>query len=214
MNFKLSKGFTLVELLIVIAILGVIATIVIAAINPIEQANRGQDVGRKADASQMVSALSRYYTAQQGYPWVGCSGSTFCTVDAKAPLNWASADDLAVGLCGVSGIGCKTESVDGPLVSSLELQKAFLSKVWVGAATDKNRIFVGHAADVSGAVYVCWMPTANSNKQTLINNKQKMIDITAGFTSAGIPVQTAVGTCDTVADTNWGTTKCMECVPE
>src|SRR5512146_2617748 len=124
MKIRLAQGFTLVELLIVIALLGVIATIVIAAINPIEQANRAQDAGRKADASQMVSALDRYYTSQQTFPWVGCSGSSYCTVDPKAPLYWASADDLAVGLCGVSGAGCKTETVDGPLVTTLELQKA------------------------------------------------------------------------------------------
>ena len=37
---KRITGFTLVELLIVIALLGVIALIVIAAINPIEQRNR------------------------------------------------------------------------------------------------------------------------------------------------------------------------------
>jgi prepilin-type N-terminal cleavage/methylation domain-containing protein len=61
---KRIGGFTLVELLIVIAILAIIALIVIAAINPIEQANRARDTGMKADGSQLVSAIDRYFTAR------------------------------------------------------------------------------------------------------------------------------------------------------
>ena len=60
----LQKGFTLIELLVVIAILGVLATILLAAVNPVEQLARARDSSRKNDASQLVNAMSAYYTSQ------------------------------------------------------------------------------------------------------------------------------------------------------
>lgn len=221
MKKYLSKGFTLVELLIVIALLGIIATIVIAAINPIEQANRASDSGMKADASQMISAVQRYYATHNQYPWqaASCSvnGGSFCdpAAGADAAMTFLTADDPSVGLCGASGAACKTTARQGELISSLELQTQFLSKSWIGATTVPTRLLVGKAAGASSAVYACWVPKANSNRQVLINsaasNSNKMVDTTAGFTSAGVPT---AGTCTAVTDVGWTTGACSECVPE
>ncbi len=216
----MRKGFTLVELLIVIALLGVIATIVIAAINPIEQANRASDAGMKADASQLISAVERYYTTHGQFPWQATScttnGGTFCDpVDgADAPLTFLTADDPSIGLCGAAGATCKTTANQGELISSLELQTQFLSKNWVGATTVSSRILVGKGAGSSAAVYACWVPKANSNRQVLINSvatSNKMVDTTAGFTSAGVPTS---GSCTTTTAAGWATGACSECVPE
>lgn len=220
MKKYLSKGFTLVELLIVIALLGIIATIVIAAINPIEQANRASDAGMKADASQIVSAIGRYYATHNQYPWQAAScatnGGSFCNpaLGADAALAFLTADDPSIGLCGASGATCKTTANQGELISSLELQTQFLSKSWVGATTVAGRLYVGKAAGASSSVYACWIPKANSNRQVLINSAattNKMVNTTAGFTSAGIPT---AGTCTTITDAGWATGACAECVPE
>lgn len=216
----MRKGFTLVELLIVIALLGVIATIVIAAINPIEQANRASDAGKKADASQLVSAIERYYTTHGQFPWQAPSctanGGSFCEPlqGADAELTFLSADDPSIGLCGAAGVACKTTANQGELVSSLELQTQFLSKNWVGATAVSDRILVGKGGGSSSGVYACWVPKANSNRQVLISSvgtSNKMVDTTAGFTSAGVPT---AGTCATITDTGWTTGACSECVPE
>ena len=66
---KIKAGFTMIELLIVIAVLGVLATAVLSAINPIEQINRGRDTGSRSDSEQLLSAFDRYYTTQELYPW-------------------------------------------------------------------------------------------------------------------------------------------------
>ncbi len=63
------KGFTMIELLIVIAVLGILAVAVLSAINPLEQINRGRDTGLRSDSEQILSATDRFYTAQQYYPW-------------------------------------------------------------------------------------------------------------------------------------------------
>lgn len=56
--------------MIVIGLLGAIALIVIAAINPIEQANRARDTRFKSDAGQLISAIDRYFAANSEFPWM------------------------------------------------------------------------------------------------------------------------------------------------
>lgn len=63
-----SKGFTLVELLVVIGILGVLAAAVLAAVDPIEQLARGRDTGRKSTVRQIGNAVQSYYAVQSVYP--------------------------------------------------------------------------------------------------------------------------------------------------
>lgn len=58
-----QEGFTLVELLIVIAVLGVLATVILVAINPLEQFARTRDAGRKTSMSSIGNALQTYYTS-------------------------------------------------------------------------------------------------------------------------------------------------------
>lgn len=77
---KTSKGFTLVELLIVIAVIGVLAAVILAVINPLQQLARGRDAGRTSTIAQLGSALQRYATSNTDYPVVPASGNgTFMT---------------------------------------------------------------------------------------------------------------------------------------
>lgn len=65
----LRSGFTLVELLVVIAVIGVLATIVLLAVNPAEQLARGRDTSRQAAITQVGRALQGYFTANSAlYP--------------------------------------------------------------------------------------------------------------------------------------------------
>lgn len=63
-NFK--KGFTLVELLIVIAILGTLAVVVLIALNPVQQLARTRDAGRRSTVSQLGHAMEAYGTGRNG----------------------------------------------------------------------------------------------------------------------------------------------------
>lgn len=64
-----TKAFTLIELLIVIAILGVLAVVVLIAIDPGEQLAKTRDSGRKSMIVQLGGALKQYAVAAQGtYP--------------------------------------------------------------------------------------------------------------------------------------------------
>jgi type II secretion system protein G len=59
-------GFTLVELLVAISIIGLVAGITISSASSIQRSSR--DAQRKTDLSSLQSALQQYYTDQGYYP--------------------------------------------------------------------------------------------------------------------------------------------------
>lgn len=81
---RLSKGFTLIEILIVVVLLGILAVAVLSAINPIEQIRKARDSGRKSDAAELLNSYERYYTTFQEYP---LSGATFAASATAADDN-------------------------------------------------------------------------------------------------------------------------------
>lgn len=72
-NLKLKiknsgRGFTLIEMVITIGILGVLAVTAIAVLNPAAQFQKANDAKRKTDLSQIQKALESYYQDAQRYP--------------------------------------------------------------------------------------------------------------------------------------------------
>lgn len=65
---KSKSGFTLVELIIVIAILGMMGTIAIGTFNSLGIQGKGQDARRKKDLSRIKVALEEYYNDNKCYP--------------------------------------------------------------------------------------------------------------------------------------------------
>lgn len=67
-----KRGFTIVELLIVIVVIGILAAIAIVAYNGIQ--SRARDAQRKSDIGAIVKTLEYYYADKGFYPL--SSGST------------------------------------------------------------------------------------------------------------------------------------------
>ena len=63
-SLNLQKAFTLIELLIVIAVLGILATAIITAINPVKRINQAKDSNIKSDIAQISNAMQTYLTAR------------------------------------------------------------------------------------------------------------------------------------------------------
>lgn len=198
MKRNIVRGFTLVELLIVIGLLGAIALIVISAINPIEQANKARDARFKADASQMISAIERYYASHSKFPWEDC-GTGSCPTSADS-FGFLTASNSTVGLCGAT---CAT---GGTLITNDELKTEFLTRDWVKAATVDKQIMIGKDVGTSSSVYACFVPLAKSTKDTAVTDQTVR---TNSFTGNGIPSD---GTCTTSTE-NWVTNGCFVCIP-
>ena len=62
------KGFTLLELLVTIGVLGILSTVVLVSINPLEKLRQSKDAIRKSGISQLATALRGYYVNYFAYP--------------------------------------------------------------------------------------------------------------------------------------------------
>ncbi len=105
-HMRNGKGFTLVELLIVIAIIGVLAGVLLVALNPFEQFARARDAGRISALTQIGRAISNYYTSHAGNTFP--AASTWFT-----ELSTNSNDVNAISVPTVSGTNCNVNAMSG-----------------------------------------------------------------------------------------------------
>lgn len=63
---KNQKGFTLVEVLLVIVIVAILAAIVIVAINPGRQISQANNTQRSSDVNSILSAVNQYAIDNRG----------------------------------------------------------------------------------------------------------------------------------------------------
>ncbi len=80
MNTK--KGFTLLELLIVIGILAILSTTVVLVINPAQLLKKARDSQRISDLNTLKTAIA-YYITETSSPSIGVVDTTYSTVDTS-----------------------------------------------------------------------------------------------------------------------------------
>src|SRR5258707_9454555 len=66
LNRKNNRGFTIVELLIVIVVIGILAALVIVTYNGIQ--SKARDTERKTDVNALASHLEAYFAQNAKYP--------------------------------------------------------------------------------------------------------------------------------------------------
>lgn len=88
-----SKGFTLIELIIVIGILSVLSTVLIATLNPMAQFQKSNDAKRKSDLGQIQKVLEQYYQDNTGkYPRSSTISDTCGSPPTACPYRIVSSD--------------------------------------------------------------------------------------------------------------------------
>jgi prepilin-type N-terminal cleavage/methylation domain-containing protein len=93
-KFQGRKGFTLIEILIVVAIIGLLTSVALVGLGAFRE--RGRDTRRIADLRETQNALELYYTKYQRYPALAGGDS------------WESLKNSLIG----GGIGVATISND------------------------------------------------------------------------------------------------------
>jgi len=132
------RGFTLVELLIVIALLGALAIGLIGALDPFEQLKKGTDTGTRDLVNQVQTAVLRYYATTNKMPWAII---TAFTGEALTGANMVE---------GVSNM-----IVAGEMKSNFnEIYKGSLNKVFV--------TFIPGSATSSIEIRACYSPASKS----------------------------------------------------
>ncbi len=173
----MKKAFTLVELLIVIALIAILSVAVLATINPIEQSNKAKDSTVQNDAAEIMNAYERYYTVKQTYPWMDVDDSVTVT---GVDIEWFGRSDMAgAALCTstVAGVTpntvCEAYDTVGLLISTDELKDSFLNKGYTSLASGDpnynangmNYMWVDKKSSTEhNSIYVCYIPKAKSNR--------------------------------------------------
>ncbi|MCD8484277.1 type II secretion system GspH family protein [Candidatus Woesebacteria bacterium] len=155
-------GFTMIELLVVISVIGILAVAVLSSINPIEQINKGRDTRTRSDAAQLINAVDRYFSIHEEYPW------------NTETADWAGADvvddyetgigfyeDEAVTFPGSTTTLSSWEWIN-ILETTAEVKAGFVNRL----TTDDNVDYVIYKPDTANAtMYICFPPSSNAFDQ-------------------------------------------------
>lgn len=179
-----KKAFTLIELLIVIALLGALAVGLLAALDPFEQLKKGTDTGVRNTVSEYQGSIIRYYSLKNQMPW--CTNSD-CTATV---LGWVDDSDT------MTLDSAPMELVTDAIIDTGELKSDFESLA-TDATLSKITVF-GNNTD--STVTVCYKPASKS----FTNDPNTKFDPSNGEENGN------GGTC--VADPDPATNTCLWCV--
>lgn len=179
-----SAGFTMIELLVVISVIGVLAVAVLSSINPIEQINKGRDTRTRSDAAQLVNAIDRYVAIHEEYPWNTLASTAFDVAFTMNNNEWNTAADDWADL----------------LVSTSEVKDSFIAR-----QVSEQALFVFKPIGYDSNVTTCFVPASNAFRQEAAQSCD-------GVANGGAPFNTLCATNDGTVPTS-GAAQNYICVP-
>ncbi len=139
------KAFTLVELLIVIALLGALAVGLLAALDPFEQLKKGTDTGIRNTVSEIQQATIRFYAIKNHMPWCDPADPTTCA-DLTTPVLASNIDAPAYN------------TPLTQIINAGELKSDFKAL----AGTQLSKVYISGTVDPTPKVTVCYQPISKA----------------------------------------------------
>lgn len=169
-----SRGFSILELVVAIALLGLLAFSIILAVNPIERAKIQRDEKWKGGAESTLASIDQFLIAKGRLPWSDDFGSEF----PISVLPWTPAHYPEIGVCGDSQC-----SGHGELISE-GFSPNFGPKDVQNAAKE-DIIYLGRGKDPQAKIYACYLPLSEKIKRAT----GKLYKITPGahLPASGVP---------------------------
>jgi len=109
-SIKTQKGFTLIEILIVIGIIAILAAVVIVAINPARQFAQARNAQRSSNVNTILNAINQYMVENNG----------------TLPANITT---TATEICATGGTGCADATPDLIDLSVLTTNEQYLVSI-------------------------------------------------------------------------------------
>ena len=135
---KINSAFTLIELLIVIAILGTLAVVVLIALNPAQQLARTRDAGRISSTTQLGHAVEAYAISNSGTyltennTWMTTLVSAGEINVAPTAITYSISGITACATNGVQNGFCYDNVAGGVIVYARLESKSYISKCDAG----------------------------------------------------------------------------------
>ncbi len=87
---KACQGFTLVELLVVMSIIGVLSALAVGSFRTAQV--RGRDAQRKSDLKQIAHSLELFYADYGRYPDASAGNISACPYSTSSPCTWGASE--------------------------------------------------------------------------------------------------------------------------
>jgi len=172
----------MIELLIVIAVLGVLAVAVLATINPIEQINRGRDTSSRGDTEQLLSAIDRYNANKGLYPWQDVA-------DDPSDIAWqpVTSTGPVSGTYGCTLMEQLSTTTNANCTGTEEIKQSFVERV---TSTKVNVLHIFKGVSSGDSVYICFNP------QSKAFQKEADERCTGGSLPTDFPESNACNNCE------------------